>query len=246
MNDKQLTENRREVHMAIAQLIVASSLFSCVGYPNPISRTASQQGLRDAANGIGDISSWTFLNVDFRRAGTDVTLTVSIDTDYTSLRSERTDGDGNIYAQGALKVQVNWPCHGSVSPATAIARLHLMQEVALLASEIEATIGDIKVRWITETASQVAERKAKEGKERIDRKVREVVKAHKKGIRKGNDVVITAHTARDLDQIPVGSYNVSFDEPTGNYTIGKPEFKQYTLNVMERDAGIIGLLTREA
>ena len=95
-----------------------------------------------ASAGNNHDAYFTFLNVEFRRAGTSCELYVQADEEFVRRDSDyEQDKDGNEYRSFKLATQVNWPMHGSVEPVTALARLKFYEEVTLLAADIQATFG---------------------------------------------------------------------------------------------------------
>ena len=142
--------------------------------------------------------------VEFERAGTNVTLDIKLD-EASSYRfgEPAKDKEGNEWREYEIKTSVNWPCHGSCDPATAIARLALYSDVALFAAEIAAQFGR-KFQKMTATAAEVAERKAKQAAHEQQRKAEACVAANSKGLRPGQ-----IRKAEFLNPIEEGVYEVT-------------------------------------
>jgi len=149
--------------------------------------------------------------LEFRKAGTDITLNVDYD------RVEGSDGlleiikndNGDLLVAYSLVFRLNWPCHGSVNEEVAIERLGFYTDVALLAKELKVKFGPIKLYQLVATGE---ERKAEERKRKIIEdinKITNILKENNKGMRVGGNskYAVDPHLASALEKeytIPVG------------------------------------------
>lgn len=76
-------------------------------------------------------------------------------------RDRALDSDGNEWIEFRAKFDINWPSHGSSTPAQAAARVALFDEVVRLATRLQAEFGDRPIMNLYRTATEIAEDKAK-------------------------------------------------------------------------------------
>lgn len=125
------TDTYRSTRKEIAAFILASPL-------------AGSLRLNDRAELLATVATgaatrWSFLSVQFDRAGTEVTLTIGSTPEDTRSGFVQ-DAAGNDYLRYELSVPaLNWPCHGSTDAAVCAARLKFYEEVTHLALDIQAT-----------------------------------------------------------------------------------------------------------
>jgi hypothetical protein len=126
---------------------------------------------------------------EFNRAGTNCTLHVEIKA--TSEYREITDEKGNVWDEYNVKADINWPCHGSCTPATAVARCNFYTQIAVFAAEIEAEFNSVRIMHMTQTAEEVAEREASQSlHERRQRSMNFVKENLPKQMRLGKSVLV--------------------------------------------------------
>lgn len=232
---KNLTDNYRSTHQAICARVLDTTLANHLGYGERQSHDTSR--LQAYAAGEGEISSWGFVSLDFRRADSNANLEVRVENKRGSWRTgPEVDAEGNEWEEYELTTQVGYPSHGSTDCGTVLARVELIREVALLAAAIQAEFGGRNViHRMTATSAQVVERTAKQAKEKITNKVRSVVDANKHQMRVGSERRLD--DASLIEGVPSGTYEVAFE---GNVNA---ETKKYTLFVTE---GVGACLMRTA
>jgi hypothetical protein len=215
-------DNYKETHQAIARRVLNSKLAAFVGHPTFDGRL---ERLEAAANGTEELlSAWTFLDVEFRRAGTNCSLEVRADVVNSRWDGQPTlDNDGNEWNQYSLTTKINWPCHGSTDAATALARVALYQEVAMLAAEIQAEFPDCM--RMTRSATDIMLAKIKEKHESNVRALNAFVAEHRKNMRVGTMNLVGVRVTPDF---PAGTYDVELDN------------KKFTVEVF--DTGVSHLL----
>lgn len=221
-----------EVRQAIAKRILASPLAECIGYPGA-PRDVRLSELTSYADGTNtNKRGWGFISIDLRRAGSNVNLYVNARADYESRRDEmELDDAGNEYSCFKLELEVNWPTHGACDPATALARLELYKQAALLAAEIQAEFGGNERYWsLFRTAEQRAEEEAKEKAEQLQSAVTCAVETVRKGMRAGGTAAVAIGALRG---IPDGSYEHVFADG-----------KRYQLEVKRTGDVPVGLVNR--
>lgn len=210
MRNRTFTDTYRSTHQAVAQMVLDSQMRSCIGYPNPVSRGKSIATLEAATRGEGDISSWSFLSVTFRRAGTDCDLTVVAEPKrYGGNHVEpTTDAEGNEWEEYEVTCKVNHPCHGSTDAATQLARAQLYADVAMLGIQIQAELAGRDVFKMTRSAEDIAKQKREEDEQRVQAKVRGIVDALRKGMRVGSNRAVSRN---QTEGIPVGDHQVTLN-----------------------------------
>lgn len=221
MMNRNPKDNYRSTHQTIAQRVLSSPLAQFVGYGGLAGHDG--QRLTAAARGEGDLSSWSFLSLEFRRADSNANLEVRVESvDRYYRDGAMTDKDGNEWTQYTLTCQVGYPSHGSTDVATVLARAELIREVAMLAACIQAEFGGRNEIWkMTRTAEQVAEAKAKAEAEKLNQKLRTVVDANRRQMRVGSERTLGVDL---IKEIPAGQHEVAFGENNG-------EVKKYNLFV---------------
>jgi hypothetical protein len=232
-------DNYNAARKVVAKRILASSVAGCIGYSlNEPSENGALVRLQGYAVGAEVKDGWTFLDVDFRKADTNCSLDIRLESVDRHDRADHTDKQGNEWSVWTLVTKVNWPCHGSSDPATSMARLNLYQQVAMLAAEIQAEFSGKYVMKMSRSADEIQAAKAEHEAQKLKTKVNVFVEGHRKNMRLGKDLSYGA--AYFINQeIPAGMYQV---ELWNNGRVGVGQSKRYTLNVLDRDRG--ALLTR--
>lgn len=144
-NSNPKSDTYASTRSAIARLILSSPLASRIGYPDAPANKGALHALQSIVDGTARDNTWSFVSVDFRRAGTTVSLDVQLDIEYDGEKGYLQDESGNDYVAYNLKCTVNWPTHGTIDPATALARLELYREAAMLAAAIHAQFAGTRV-----------------------------------------------------------------------------------------------------
>jgi hypothetical protein len=197
---KARTDNYRSTHQAIASRVLA----------NPLAAAAAShyaERLTDWAAGQGDLSAWSYLNIEFRRADTNCDLTVRLDAKDSFSRDTDEQGEWRSYT---VRCEINWPSHGSAAVATSMARLHLYQQVAMLAAEIEAEFGGRnEIHHLVATAAEIAERDAKRAADKRAAKIRDLVEANRRNLRVGSERALGADLITDIES---GRHEVAIGE----------------------------------
>jgi hypothetical protein len=186
------TDTFRSTHQALAKRILNSPLSQFIEFP---------ERLQNAANGEGEVG-WSFLSAEFRRAGTNCSISFKVEQD-NRWHSQDTDEAGNEWTQWDLSSDINYPCHGSTEPGIAMARLAFYQEVALFTATLQAEFGSRKILQMTRTAEQVEHDRVEQEIKRVRTKVYAFVEEHRKGMKPGSDKDLT------VDGIPPGEYYVN-------------------------------------
>lgn len=214
---RNLKDTYRATHQAVAARILNSALASTIGYQGDPNRLLRVQ---DAAEGKSDLSSWSFLSVEFRKAGTNISLDVKVEGEDRYFRGGPTkDKEGNEWEEYKLTCTVNWPCHGSTDVGTSLARLEFYKQAALLAAEIQAEFPELA--RMTRTVAQIAEAQEKAAAEKVAQQLRSVVDANRRQMRVGGERTLGVDLIKDL---PAGQHELSFGENNG-------ELKKYNLYV---------------
>lgn len=216
---RNLKDTYRATHQAVAARILSSSLAGTIGYPGDPNRLLR---LQDAAEGKSDLSSWSFLSVEFRKAGTNISLDVKVESEDRYYRGGPTkDKEGNEWEEYKLTCTVNWPCHGSTDVGTSLARLEFYKQAALLAAEIQAEFPELA--RMTRTVAQIAEANRVAEEKRVQERIRGLVDGNRRQMRIGGE----RNLGSDLVQgLVSGRHEVSFGENNG-------ELKKYVLFVTE-------------
>jgi hypothetical protein len=197
MRNRQPTDNLSQVKGQIAARILATPLVPYIGYPSNEHRLLPLQRLADG----DDADVHSLLNVEFKRADTSVSLYMESEGQWGNGVYDK-DEAGNEYQKYDLRFEVNYPCHGSASPGVVLARLHLMQEVAMLAAELTAEFGQMDVWRLVRTPAQRAEQEAKQEANRIDNAYKDIVCSPAvRGMRVG---ALRPLTPEHVATIPVG------------------------------------------
>jgi hypothetical protein len=207
----------------VAKRILTSSLAPFVGNEGDVNRHAR---LIDATLGRLPelVSTWSFLDATFRRAGTDCSLEVRCEYAGGRYAGEaEADAEGNEWTQFRVWCEVNFPCHGSSAPAAVLARCALYTEVAMLAAEIDAELGGQEVWRMTRTAAQAAEAKAKAEAEKVQQAVVRLLDANRKHMKVAAEkAFVVSSLGSLLTGVPTGTYQHEFNDG-----------KRFTLHVTE-------------
>jgi len=216
---------------AIAQRILTSPLAAYVGYSGDLYRLDKLHNIaRDGKAHTG----YSFLSVEFEKAGTECSLEIREEgSGYSG--GVTTDAEGNEYHEYTLSCAVNFPCHGSTACGAVLARLAFYQQVALLAAEIEAEfVVNRRVNYkMTRTAAEVVADNAKVEAQRIEQAYAGVtLKYGATGLRVGKVVGLDPE---DLGNLPEGKRDVETSRG-----------KKFSISI-NADNGIkVGLITRTA
>ncbi len=181
---KNPTDNYYSVQQAIAKRVLATPLASSIGYGGIGSHGYNE--VLAIANGEKS-DRYGYASVEFRRADTSCDLYIRTDSrnDFTSTRE--VDAEGNEWVTYGLKVEVSYPSHGSADPATVLARMNMISQVAMLAAKINAEFGGRnEIRKMVCSAAEVAERKANAEAADLQSKVRKFVTENSRGMRDGS------------------------------------------------------------
>lgn len=223
---RTITNNFAKVKASIAARILASPLAAFIGYPGHSGRLAQ---LTDLV-AVTDLKPTGSLNVEFRRADTNISLYVEHDAEWRD--KDVKDDDGNEYVRYDFRFELNWPCHGSTRPDVAMARLRLYSDVAMLAAELTAEFGSMhEVYHLLRTKAQREELEAKKVAERVKGDVVSTMEKRRRGLRVG---AVLGIPTTDVQALPTGSYDHEFADG-----------KAYTLVVSGHAIGMpMGLVTR--
>lgn len=106
----------------------------------------SARDYNDARVGVSESPaklSTTYLTYEFAGTSIEVTLRFEVHSDHYNLfKGEYAfDVEGNEVARSTLKCSVNYPCHGSVDPGVALARLEFYRKIATFVAGLELTFG---------------------------------------------------------------------------------------------------------
>jgi hypothetical protein len=209
---KNPTDNYYSVQQAIAKRVLSTPLASSIGYGGIGSHGYNE--IKRIADGEKS-DRYGYASVEFRRADTncDLSIRANAKNDYGSTRE--VDADGNEWVSYSLTVEVGYPSHGSSDPATVMARVNLISQVAMLAAEINAEFGGRnEIRKMVCSAAEVAERKAKIEADLVKSNINKFVRLHSKGMRVGSDRTIERSTS--ALPIPEGSYTCDLGDSAGN------------------------------
>ena len=188
----------------IAAHVMQSSLIGCLGYED------KETGRRFQVEALGDIASGeklakkSFSNIfglTFRRADTEVRIDVSIDVPFGDKDTEKLDEKGDEYYAANLKVDINWPSHGSRSPQAAGEMVKLYSEAVELAKEIEAKFGQEPIWFLLNTKAEREAKEAKKAQEVLENQIRTLIASNSSHMRVGQVKVISGAAS-----LPEGSY----------------------------------------
>lgn len=192
--------------LGIAKRVLSSPLAE---FLHPHTRAGLQEVLdgKDARFG-----SYSLLNVEFRRADTNITLTVRCEG--TDWRSDNRDAEGNEWNEYKLWTELNWPCHGSCGPTLAIARNSFYRQVIELAADIEADFCQSGYRnevfRMGRTAAQLQKEKEEQEARKLHSLVVAAIEKKKHGMRVGSERDLGAN--ENFAGIPVGRYEHEFND----------------------------------
>jgi hypothetical protein len=209
---KNPTDNYYSVQQAIAKRVLATPLASSIGYGGIGSHGYNE--ILAIANGEKS-DRYGYASVEFRRADTSCELYIRTDSRNDFVSTRETDADGNEWVTYGLKVEVSYPSHGSADPATVLARMNLVSQVAMLAAEINAEFGGRnEIRKMVASKMEVDSRALKAEQEALRSKLHSFVNNNSKGMRAGGK-------ARDfgagmLNGMPVGVHTVGIGDHQGN------------------------------
>jgi hypothetical protein len=132
-----------------------------------------------------------YIGIEFRPTeNTGCTLYVRVvSPDGSWCSSLQTDAEGNEWSSYKVACEVSWASWGSADLSTTQQRLAVMTNVARFACEVERAFPDVFHR-MDATAAEVAERQARFAKDRAARELTELVKAHAKGMKVGQERIV--------------------------------------------------------
>lgn len=135
---------------------VVAELFTDVKRTAPLSLRQGHCDIDVVLSGDKDVAH-NSVYLEFRRADTNCTVCLRFDNARGRFSYERqSDADGNDWEELKLSVDINYPCHGSASTQTVLARLAFLNEVTLWATQLEATYN--RCYWrISQTSAEKAE-----------------------------------------------------------------------------------------
>lgn len=218
---------------AIAAIIVNSTLAQYVGYPGrPLEERLDN--LKRIANGEGKPGAWNFISVEFRRAGTNCSLSVNCESD-NGYREEYTqDEAGNDYVRTrVLPPQLNWPSHGNLGVGTSFACIEFYRDVARLAADIESEFRDQHFWRLARTKAQREEQEAKAKQQKVEEAVTNAIEQVRNGARIGGT---PKSVPMDLiAAVPDGDYDRTFSDN-----------KAFKLTVRRVDDMVCGMWVRTA
>lgn len=220
------TNNYSDVRARLATIVLEHPLVRYVGYPSMGDQRLEE--LKMIASKEKSASSFTFLSVQFRKAETNVSLTI----DQGRAGGWRDDGtrkdeDGNDQAEFTFRATVNWPCHGTCEPGIALAWLEFYKEVALLAAELLTEVNAQSVWKVVQTKEQREAREVKTAAEKVQNAVIRAIYGIRVNMR-----VNAVRTLAVLQDVPDGLYYHEFRDG-----------KKYTLYVTHA-LGCVSTVTR--
>jgi hypothetical protein len=173
--------------------------------------THAPEGLRANTRdrlGDADVGVSGRIGGDFERFAPDGSREGSCDL-YVSFERPRyrptEDEEGNLWAEYALKVEINWPSFGSAGVEAAQRRIVLMQEVLDLAAAIECEFGATQILRLVELVASASISAAADAARRIEQRAAAIVEAYRKGLRAGQKTYVQGAAC----DIPVGKYPVT-------------------------------------
>lgn len=234
MRNNEPTNNYVDIRARIARRILNHPLAQFVGYPTDEYRLSR---LRQFADKDTSSDGFSFISLELRRAGTNVSLSIEQEKVW-SLRDDgtRTDKDGNDQAQYNFRATVSWPCHGSQDAGTAIAWLRFYEEVALLAAELNAELANENVWRLVRTKEEREAQEAKKEAEKVHLAVVRAIDNVRQNMRVGSPPRNTL--LQDLAGIPDGAYEHEFSDG-----------KKYRLSVARsmpeaQNIAVVGMVAR--
>lgn len=149
-----------------------------------------------------------YLSLEFRRAGTDITLYVRMARASVGDDGDRIQDDaGNVWIRMDLRTEINWPSLGHAGSGAALARLGFYHEVAQLAAEIEAEIRG-PIYSMVATAEEAKEREARIEAARRARELKAIVEGHTRGMRVGRTISLAFDKGLSAAGITDGEHEV--------------------------------------
>jgi hypothetical protein len=205
-NNKKPTNNYDDVRSIIASRVLDHPLARHVGYPNNKDRLYELQSMRATE---GRKSSLYFMTVEFRCAGTSVSMDIECKDadDWPSSRCR--DEEGNEFMRCEFSAKINWPAHGGTDPSKAIARLSFYNQVALLAAELLAELQAQTVWELTRTKEEREAEEAQKAAEKVKNAVLYAIDNVRKSMRVGD---IHGAKLEDLADVPDGTHEHEFND----------------------------------
>lgn len=211
-------DNFKQTSAEIAKRILANPLANLI---NP--HTKEKLALVAAESPSVKEFNLNFCGLTFHRGGSSADLNIEMDSIWMRRDTVWTDKDGNEFSEFTVKVDVNYPCHGSASPSIALSRASLIHDVAMLAADLEAEFAKPgrEGYWVlVRTAEEAREAKKQERARLIAKEIEAIVSSVSAGMRvNGTDKWLNS----DAD-IPDGVYE---------HTCGVGKSKKFTVNVSD-------------
>lgn len=146
----------------------------------------------------------TYFPLEFRRD--DVSCTLYIELDSFASESFK-DARGDRYRSIKLTAEPSWPSYGSVDIEQAGRFIALLSEVNIFAYKLLKAFPDPIVKLV-ETAEQAEERRQKAAVENDIARVRSLMRANLKGLRRGHERRVEV-PGTDPDLLPVGRVEIN-------------------------------------
>jgi hypothetical protein len=188
--------------------------------------THAPEGLRANTRerlGDADVGRSGRIGGDFERFAPDGSRQASCDL-YVSFERPRyrptEDEEGNLWAEYALKVEINWPSFGSAGVEAAQRRIVLMQEVLDLAAAIECEFGATQINQLYKSKTEIDADAAVDAARKVQERAAAIVATCGKGMRAGG-----LSGSKLLD-------DETCDLPAGHYEIAQGD-RKFTLSVTE-------------
>jgi len=173
-------------------------------------------GSRASLEALATTDSPSYINVDLRLSGETLNTSCTLCFKWDSLNYDAdVHEDGSTWRTYKTLCEVNWPSHGSCSPAVAKERMDFYAQCIELAAAIEsATVRQVEICVRTPEEQKAAEEatRIRIAEQKLNRALREAADVVRKGMRVNQDRSVPMAL---LSGVAVGSYKFTCEDYGG-------------------------------